>query len=114
MPDPRGDQLYNPHLRGPVTAQQSGAWPAGVDPFVGRTTLSSGSATVTVSTALVQSDSILWATENPGSVDVAAASGGAVVVNSIVDGVSFALARQYGVSAPWDSTIYWTLFRAPR
>jgi len=110
----QGEQLFNPHLRGPLTVAQSGAWPGGVDPFVGYTTLQSGSATVTVSTALVQSDCMLFTTEKPGSVSVAAASGGAVVANSLVDGVSFALARQYGVAAPWDSTIYWTLFRAPR
>ena len=46
-----------------------------------------------------------------GSVGLAASSGGAIVVNSIVDGVSFAFARSMGFAVPWDETIMWELMR---
>jgi hypothetical protein len=43
------------------------------------------------------------------SVGVAANSGGAVVINSIVNGISFAFARETGVAVPWNTTINWML-----
>ena len=99
--------LFKPTLRGPMRTRTSGE----ANPWAGRTALNSGSAAVTVSTALVQSDSIIRYGTLPSSLGVAANSGGAIVVNGIVDGVSFDLARATGVAVPWDETIMWELVR---
>lgn len=79
------------------------------DAHAGRTTLSSGSASVTVSTNRVGSDSVILKTAEVASVGVGANSGGGIVVNSIVDGVSFAFAQATGVAVPWDTTVMWLM-----
>ena len=80
--------------------------------FAGRTTLASGSVSATVSTTAVNSDSIIQATIEVGSLGVAnAASGGNIAVNSIVSGTSFALTNVSGVAVPWDNTVMWTLYK---
>jgi hypothetical protein len=106
MPGRPLEELFGPHFRGPPLTQLTtlGAW-------AGRTSLGSAQASVTVSTAVVNSDSVFMIASNPGSVGVGANSGGAVVVNSIVSGVSFALARATAVGAPWDSTVSWMIWR---
>ncbi len=100
-------QLFRPLLRGPMLSRTSGE----TNPWAGRTNVPSGSATVTVSTALVNSDSIIRFGTEVTSVGVGANSGGAVVVNSIVSGVSFAFARATAVAAPWDETVMWELVK---
>ncbi len=99
--------LFKPTLRGPMRTRTTGE----ENPWAGRTVLASGSASVTVSTALIQSDSIVRYGTQPNSVGVAANSGGAVVVNSIVDSVSFAFARATGVAVPWDEAVMWEVLR---
>jgi len=79
--------------------------------WAGRTTLSSGSSSVTVSTALVNSDSLILKCSEVASVGVGANSGGAILVNSIVSATSFAFARATGTAAPWDETVMWMLIR---
>lgn len=88
---------------GPFTRTQS------ADGWADRTTLTSGSASVTVSTALVNSDSIFWMATVPTSVGVN--SGGGIVVSSIVSGKSFAFARAEGQGVGWNEVITWTLIR---
>jgi hypothetical protein len=105
-----GEQLFNPYQRGPRTAPMSEN--RVTEPFVGRTTIDSGSTSVTVSTALVQADSLILKTVEVGSVGLAANSGGGIVVNSIVAGVSFAFARPTGVAVPWDDTVMWELIKS--
>ena len=100
--------LFKPLLRGPISTRVA---PTEPNPWAGRTTLNSGSATVVVSTSAVQSDDIFKIAENPGSLGVAANSGGPIVVNSIVQNVSFIFGRSTGVAVPWDTTIMWELLR---
>ena len=100
--------LFKPLLRGPMSTRTA---PTESNPWAGLTTLNSGSATITVSTSAVQSDSIFRMATSPGSLGVAANSGGAIVVSSIVDQVSFALATMTGVALPWDTTVMWELMR---
>ncbi len=83
---------------------QANAW-------AGRTTVASGTATVTVSTTMITSDCIIRQASSVASVGVGANSGGAIVVNSIVDAVSFAFVRATAVAAPWDEIVMWELVR---
>ena len=83
---------------------QANAW-------AGLTTLSSGSATVTVSTTMVRSDCIVRMGSSVASVGLGANSGGAIVVNSIVDSVSFAFVRATAIANPWDEVVMWELVR---
>lgn len=85
---------------------------AGTNQFAGRTALASGTASVTISTAIVNSDSLIFATFAVSSTSVG--SGGvpvALVVNSIVSGVSFAFANQDGVGRAPGGTILWEIRR---
>lgn len=104
------EQLFAPTFRGQGTMVLS---PAGIQvAFAGRTTLSSGQASVTISTTLVQSGkSFFMGFSEVGTVGIAANSGGPVVVNSVVDGVSFALARQFGAAVGWDEHVTWFMLR---
>ena len=105
MPRPTVEQLYGPHLRGGGTTIIDGAYEA----FAGRTTLNSGSTSVVVSTSLVQSNSVLLMGVQTGSMGTQSA--GAITVNSIVDGVSFAFARNNNVAAQWNDVVMWQLWR---
>ena len=99
--------LFKPTLRGPMRTRTSGEQ----NPWAGRTTLSSGSATITVSTTLIQSNSIVRYGTQANSIGVAANSGGPIVAANVVDGVSFDFARATGVAVPWDETIMWEIVR---
>lgn len=78
-------------------------------PAAGRTVISAGSAMVIVSNTLVRSNAIIQIlSTQPGS--VGATSAGYIVVNSLVQGVSFAFARHSAIVAPWDETINWRIF----
>jgi hypothetical protein len=78
-------------------------------PSAGLTVLASGSAAVAVSTPLVESGCLFSLATHPGTVGAAASSHGNVVVNSIVDNVSFMLGRTTAVGAPWDETVHWVI-----
>src|SRR3989304_3485665 len=98
--------LWKGWQRGPMIAKSGGT-----NPFANRTTLNSGSASVVVSTALVSSNSLIMFGTQPSSVGVGANSGGAIVVNSIVSGTSFAFARATGTAVPWNEVIMWSLIK---
>ena len=103
------EQAYGLHLRAPLRTRIGNT-----NPWSGRTTLSSGSATSTVSTTRVNSDSIVLLSEqvsSAGASAVQSGAGGWTVVNSIVSGVSFALARSSGQAIAWDSTIMWNILK---
>lgn len=91
---------------GPLTIPQSTS-----TLFAGRTVLASGSSSVTVSTAAVNSDSIIMLTSQVGSAGVGVNSGGAIGVNSIVSGTSFAITRMTGIAVDWDDTVMWHLIQ---
>lgn len=99
--------LHGPLLEGAMTARTA----AGDGQFAGRTVLQSGSASVTVSTAVVNSDSIIRYGSEVSSVGIGANSGGAIVVNSVISGTSFAFARATGVDVAWDETVMWEIMR---
>lgn len=106
VPEQTAEQFFRPHFRGPDRVDLT---PARTDPYAGRTTISSGDVTATVSTALVNSDSIItYGVElevNSPSVN----SGGFVSVVSIASGVSFAFAWATGVAVGQDTVIMWRL-----
>lgn len=100
--------LRRASLRGPLSVLTT----AGANQFAGRTALASGTASVTVSTAIVNSDSLIFSTFAVSSTSVA--SGGvpvSIVVNSIVSGVSFAFANQDGIGRAPGGTILWEIRR---
>ena len=99
--------LFKPTLRGPLrtrtNSQEASFW-------AGRTTLNSGSATSTVSTTLVQSDSIIqYGIEANTRQDSGVAS--PIEVMSIADGVSFTFGTAGGETIARDTTIMWSLMR---
>lgn len=100
------ETLFKPTLRGPMRTRTA---PTEANPWAGRTVLASGSATVTVSTATVQSDSIITFSTEVGTLGVN--SGAGIVVTSIADAVSFMFGRASGQAVAWDETIMWSLMR---
>lgn len=101
------EKLIRPVLFGPLGAITTG--PKARTPWAGLTTLPSGSSAVTVSTTLVTSGCMFLLGSQISSAGVAANSGGGIAVNSIVNGVSFALARPTGVAVPWSEHVSWML-----
>lgn len=99
------ETLFGPSLFGQMFTKTNQV----TNPWAGLTVIQSGSASVTVSTNAITSGSIIRYGCTVGSVGVSAASGGAIVVNSIVDGTSFAFARQYGVANAFDDTVMWEI-----
>lgn len=86
---------------------------SGVQRWQGFTTLNSGSASVTVSTPVINSADFVRFNTRPSSVGAAATSGGCIVMNanSIVAGTSFALARATGTAVGWDEAIMWEIVK---
>lgn len=80
--------------------------------FAGLTVIPSGSVAKTVSNQNVGSGMFVLFGTQPGSVGVGANSGGHVVVNSVVDGISMSLSRANGVAAPWDETVMWVIAKS--
>ena len=102
------EALYRGLLRGPMGIFTG--IPGGSAQFAGLTDLSSGTASVTVSTRMVTSGMLI---NNTFSVRTLAGSGslGQTVVSSIVDGVSFALGYSDGVGRAPGGTFMWELRR---
>jgi len=94
------EQFFGPTLRGPVLTKAQSA----SNQFAGRTTLASGSATVTVSTTSVKSDSIIF-----HALQAATVSSGAICVRSINPGVAFSFGWTDGGARAFDSTIMWRI-----
>jgi len=79
--------------------------------WAGLTTLASGSTSQVVSTTAITSDSFVFLGTRVNSVGVGHNSGGNIVVNSIVHGVSFAFARATGSAVAWDEVVMWEIKR---
>lgn len=99
------DILNRPMMKHPPMLPQL----TGPTQWNGRTTLSSGSVSVTVSNAMINSDQLVGLTLEIGSAGVGANSGGGIAVNSVVHGTSMALTRPTGVAVPWDDTVHWEI-----
>lgn len=78
--------------------------------WAGRTVLNSGSATVTVSTTIIQSNSIILF-NTLASTRQSSGQSRAIEVSSPVPGVSFAFSTADGVAIPRDTLIMWTMIR---
>lgn len=108
MPVP-AETFFRPLIKGsPVYTAAMDIVLGGTNPFANRTVVGSGVVSVTVSTNVVNSDSLILT----GSVITSGgiiSSAGQIVVNSIVPGVSFAFTRDSGVAAPWTSTVMWMI-----
>ena len=98
--------LFKPTLRGPLRTRASSA----SNQWAGRTTLSSGDATVAVSCSTVQSDSlIMYGVEANTRQD--SGVGAAIEVMSIIDGSGFAFGTSGGETLARDTTIMWSLMK---
>lgn len=102
-----GEQLWRGTLRGPLTTQIQSK----VSQFAGRSTIASGSASVTVSTTAVKSDSIiLYGIE----ADIRASSGVGVSVEitSVSDSNYFAFTYSDSQTLPpRGTTIMWQIMK---
>jgi len=101
------EQIFRGLLRGPATTKAVSA----TNQHAGVTTLSSGSATVVISTTVVNSDSIILhaplGNANLGS-GVALRS---TEVKTISSGGYFTLGTNDGVAHPRDTKIMWMIFK---
>lgn len=98
------ETFFKPLFAGPIETKVDGRWS-------GRTDIGSGLVTVTVSTPLVSATSMILTGLEIASGGIIS-SAGAIVVSSVVPGVSFALTRDSGVAAPWTTTVMWLLIGA--
>lgn len=105
MPFPL-EVLWRPLFKGPATVDARST----ADRYAGRTVLSSGSATVTVSTTAVTSDSLIMAFME-GNANVASGTNRVTEVKTIADGAYFVLGTQDGQPIPRDTTIMWAIWR---
>jgi hypothetical protein len=106
MPNPK-EKLAGAKRVGPDYVRTTGL--PGLPVFAGRTTLNSGSVSVTVSTAAVRSNSIFRLATVVSTVGLGHNSGGNIVVNSVVHNTSFALARAVGVACPFPEIATWEI-----
>jgi hypothetical protein len=81
------------------------------DQWAGRTTLDSGSATVTVSTRIVNSDSLIWV-QGQNHANVASGTYKPVEVRTISPGNFFTLGTADGIAMARDTTLMWEVKRA--
>jgi len=100
------EQLFRAVFRGP-TAQQVDQ----TDGWAGRSTVDSGSASIVISTTVVQSDSFFRLAFSVGSAGAVASRQGPYVINSVVDGTSFAITTITGVAYAWDNVVMWEIVK---
>ena len=79
--------------------------------FAGRTTLSSGSATVVISTTVVNSDSLIFHSRE-GNANVASGTNRVTEVKTISAGGYFTLGTEDGQAIPRDTTLMWEIRRS--
>ena len=91
-------------LQGPLRSKTT----AGAQQFAGKATISSGSATVTVSTAVVKSDSLIMNGVR-ALTDQASGSGCGVEVRTVIDSTSFVLANSDSSVRAFDVSVDWMI-----
>jgi len=101
------ETLFGGLLRGPLAVLTA----SGANQFAGRTSIASGTAFVTVSTRMVNSDSIILHGLDVTTTVASGAGGSATCVSSKVSGVSFALGYTDGVARGPGGTFMWELRR---
>lgn len=106
MPTPVKETFYGPLLKGPMLTPANSA----VNQWAGRTTLSSGSATVVVSTTLVNSDSLIMHNAE-GNANVGSGTNRVTEVKTISSGGYFTLGTQDGQAIPRDTVLMWQIIK---
>ncbi len=104
------ERLENPHLVGPMLTKTT----ENTNPHAGRTVIASGSISQVVSTAHINSDSIVMIGIQVSSINAQLGVGSAgiqVIVDSIASGVSFDFAHANGLALHQDVTVMWTIFK---
>ena len=104
------ETLFSPLLSGvPMTDVRSH-----IHQWAGRTALNSGSATVTVSTTVVKSDSLIYygISGNTRANSGVATDGGGIEVTSISEGNFFAFTTHDGSVLPRSVNIMWMIFNS--
>ncbi len=99
--------LRRPFFHGPASVRTT----AGPQQFAGRTALASGTASVTVSTAVVNSDSIIFHSFQANTTTAGSGTQFSTVVSSIVSGISFALGTADGQGRQPGGTFMWEIRR---
>lgn len=102
-----GEQHFKPILRGPLTTETA----SGPSQWSGRINISSGDVTVTVSTTLVNSDSLIFA-QIEGNINQSSGVAAPIEVCSIVSGSHFTLTRADGTATTRTVPVMWMLMRA--
>lgn len=106
MSHPTLEQLWRAILRGPLTTRAASA----ANQWAGRTTLSSGSATVTISTTIVKSDSLIFPAVQAATNQASGVSR-SIEVKTISPGNFFTLGWSDGNAIARDTTIMWMIVR---
>lgn len=102
-----GKQLFRAEIRGPIVTKAVSA----VNQWAGLTVLASGSATVTVSTTVVNSDSIIQLTP-VGNANLSSGAGiRHTEVKTISSGGYFTIGTNDGIGIARDTTIGWVVWK---
>ena len=108
MPTKPIELIFRPHFRGgSITKTTAGAGQA-----AGITALGSGANTVTVSTTIVNSDSLIWFGIKSSTRIDSGTYFRPVEVSSVVPGVSFAFTTADGANINRNVDIMWEIVRA--
>ena len=101
------ENLFGGLLRAPLKLITT----AGAKQFAGFSALNSGTAYVTISTAMVTSGNLINATLSVNTTVASGSGGCATAVSSIVDGVSFAYGYTDGTGRGPGGTVMWEIRR---
>jgi hypothetical protein len=101
------EQLFRAVLRGPIQTKATSA----AGQWAGLTTLSSGSATVVISTSNVNSNSIILLSQQGNANIGSGTSIHGFEVKTISSGGYFTLGTADGIAHPRDTTLMWVLFK---
>lgn len=104
------EKLESAMLKGPALLSNTGS--GGAKIWAGRTPLNSGTASVTVSTAMVHSDSIIHGTWIPNATVASGQQWTTPAPMSIVHGVSFAVANVDGQGRAPGGVFCWEIRRS--
>lgn len=106
MPQPPLESLFGGWLKGPFRTRATSA----ANQFAGRTTIASGTATVVISTSIVNSDSLIFLGLE-GNANVASGTGKTLEVKTISSGGYFTLGTQDGIGFGGSRILMWEVRR---
>src|SRR5712692_5654657 len=104
------EQIFRGLLRGPLTTRTSSTPPASPGTAWAGVVSSLATATGSVATTLVDSDSLIFLTLG-GATSVTSSAGRAIIVSSISPGSGFFLATSDGTVPPTAYNVYWFIVR---